>query len=202
MLVKIMKNDIELSERDIFIIWASYHNELIDLKPLINLKEDNTWNRSFVRSLASMIEGVAYRTRQSLITKYERKEISLTLEELIVLREKSIELDNQGSVLEKDKFYTFEKMFRFTFKTFAQKHNNASLFDNEFARLKETIIIRNRITHPKISADVFVSGEDVQIATSAFDWFHKFAINMFDGNLLMKKNDNAFSPVSKENAQF
>lgn len=175
---------------DLAFIWGSYHNELVDLRNLILSKnQPSFWNRSFVRSLMSMVEGINYRVRQALITKHETGEIKLTSEELITLKEIKVDIDNNGDIKMSPLFFSFSKLFKFTYKTYTKYHSKEGIYSKEisshyFRTLCEVSKIRNRVTHPKEKYDVVVYNHEVEKAFEAFDWFHKFAIKIFDGDLI------------------
>jgi len=46
-----------------------------------------------------------------------------------------------------------------------------------WANLKQTIQLRNRITHPKAVTDLTVSAEDITRARSAFFWFSELMVS-------------------------
>ncbi len=167
----------------------SYHNELNYLRKLVSFEVDNNWNRAFVRSLASMIEGISYSVRQHLLKNYENNIIELSAEEIILLKEKTIDLKDNGDVKMKDRFYGFKPMFNFTYKLYAQKNHKNLLsidvtYDESVKQLLEVIKVRNRITHPKSGKDVFVSGAETRLADEVFTWYHSFLFELFDGDIL------------------
>lgn len=194
-----MKNYLKCSDHDIFFIMKSYRFELIELQKLIDVNKENIWNRVFVRTLITLIEGVSYRTRQNLINKVELGELNLLPEELIILKEKSIELSKDGTLREKDKYFPFEQMFRFTFNAYARSNDKLDLFtkelsDHGFRALKEAVIIRNRTTHPKNAKDIYVNGKEVEQALIAYEWFLSLQLKCLMETYSMNGNKNKTSP--------
>lgn len=190
-----MKKRYQHNDRDIAVIWGSYHNELVDLQKLISFKEANTWNRNYIRTFVSLVEGISYRVRQNLLEKGTQNLITLDIEEIIILKEKLVELNNKGIIKIRDKFFPFESMFLFTFKIYARVHKKENLLKNElskigYSKLKNVVEIRNRITHPKAKMDVDVSGHEVKLADDAFEWFHNFGLEMFKDDILVEIKEN------------
>lgn len=170
-------------------LWGSFHNEQVRLLPLIDKKQSNESNRTYVRSFFSMVEGITYRTRQILLERYKSKILDLAPEQLIVLSEISIELKENGSIRKRQKFYDLRSMMLFTYKTYCELYDKLNIYkkylsDSRFNDFNESIKMRNRITHPKTGKDVFITGEDVQKVISAGDWFHEFTFAIFIKDLI------------------
>ena len=184
-----MSNNKKSKNFELGAIWMSYHNELNYLRKLVSYEVDNNWNRTFVRTLVSMIEGISYQVRQHLLKKYEDNLIELSAEEIILLKEKTVEIKNNGEIRLKDRFYAFEPIFNFTYKLYAQKHQKDLLstdasYNESVKQLLEVIKVRNRITHPKNGKDVFVLGAETRLADETFSWYHNFVFELFDGDIL------------------
>jgi hypothetical protein len=80
-------------------------------------------------------------------------------------------------------------MLLFTYKTYCELYDKLNIYkiflsDNRFNDFKESIKMRNRITHPKSGKDVFITGNDIQMVISAGDWYHEFTVEIFSGDLL------------------
>jgi hypothetical protein len=175
-------------------LWIPFHNEQVRLLSKINKSKSCEENRTFARSLFSMIEGISYWLRQILLERNLRKEIVLLPEETIILSEVSLNIDQNGKIKKNEIFFYFESLFKFTFKTYCKYYEKTEIYDkylsdNRFSHFKESIKIRNRISHPKSGKDVFVNGEDVIKIDSAHEWFHEFVINVFKGDIIIEKQN-------------
>lgn len=146
-------------------------------------------SRQYVRTFFSLVEGVSFRTRQRLLVLHEVKSIVLTEREQHILSEKSVDIGNNGEIVIKDKFYGFEKLFKFTFKTYAKHFRKEEEYGREiissgYKKLIKVQKIRNRITHLKNAESIIVSEDELKDAMEAFKWFQKFIIIFLVGDLL------------------
>ena len=115
--------------------------------------------------------------------------IQLSPEEFIALSEIEVQIDSNGELKTKEKFGKFENLFNFTFKLYSKLYDKSLLFESlksqkSYDDFKKSITIRNRITHPKNSYDVFVNGEDYKKVKSAGDWFHAAMIALLKDDML------------------
>jgi hypothetical protein len=173
-------------------LWMSFHNEQCRLLPFIDKTKSNEYNRTYLRAFFSMIEGITYRTRQILLERQKDNKINLSPEQIIALSEISIELENNGKIKKRQRFYEFRSIMLFTYKTYCECLNKTDIYnrflsDIRYNDFKESIKIRNFITHPKSGKDVFVNGIDIQTIMSAGDWYHEFSIEIFIGDLLKQQ---------------
>ena len=173
-------------------LWMSFHNELVKLLPSLVKTNSSDSNRSYLRSFFSMVEGITYRTRQILLGRQAENVIRLSLDQLIVLSEISIDIDPNGNLHKRTKFYDLKSMMLFTYKTYCECSNKTELFnkyisDTRYMSFIESIKMRNRITHPKTLTDVFIKGDDIQIVLTSHDWFYEFTSEIFMGDLLQEK---------------
>jgi len=180
------------NDTELFWLWGSFRNELAKLIPLIDKNKGNDYNRVYVRSLFSMIEGISYRMRQILLQRHHENKISLSIEQIIALSEISIEINDNGTLKEKQKNYRFENLFRLTYKTYCDSYNKSKILDiyiseDRYDLFKKALTIRNRVTHPKNVEDVFISGSDIMLFESVFKWFEDFIFDILEGDLLIKK---------------
>jgi len=139
-----------------------------------------------------MVEGITFRIRQILLERYKEGNIDLLAEQIIVLSEISVELKNNGSIKKRQKYFDFKSMVLFTYKTYCGLYNKLKIYekyisDSKYIDFNESIKMRNRITHPKSGADVFISGEDILKVISAGEWFHEFTFAIFINDLISQE---------------
>jgi hypothetical protein len=179
------------NDTELFWLWGSFRNELDTLQPLIDKNKSNDYNRVYARSLFSMIEGISYRIRQILIQRHHEKKISLSIDQFIALSEYSIEINYNGTLKKNQKYYHFENLFRFTYKTYCENYNKSDILDryisdDRYNLFKKALKIRNRVTHPKNGTDVFISGSEIILFESVWKWFEEFIFDVLEGDLLTK----------------
>jgi hypothetical protein len=179
------------NDTELFWLWGSFRNELDTLQPLIDKNKCNDYNRVYARSLFSMIEGISYRIRQILIQRHHEKKISLSIDQFIALSEYSIEINYNGTLKKNQKYYHFENLFRFTYKTYCENYNKSDILDryisdDRYNLFKKALKIRNRVTHPKNGTDVFISGSEIILFESVWKWFEEFIFDVLEGDLLTK----------------
>jgi hypothetical protein len=184
------KNHFVLTDNELFLVWAPQHNDLVFFKQQIDLHNHEGSKRAYVRCLFSMIEGILFRIRQILVEN-NLKTNFLNPEQIIILKQISLELDDKGKIKTKDKFYEFNKMFRFTLEIFCKINNKHDVFmefiaDHKYQDFKNSIYIRNKLTHPKLGQDIFVTDNELAIVFSAGDWFHALIIELFKETLFEK----------------
>lgn len=180
-------NDFELGW-----IWGPFKNELVKLLPLIDKTKSNDSNRTYLRSLFSMIQGIAYRTRQILLERHKGNIINLEIEQIIGLSEISIEIKDNGTIKTRPKVYDFKNMLLFTYKIYCERYNKTDIYmrflsDPRYSDFLESIKMRNRIAHPKSGKDVFINGDDIQKILSAGDWYEEFTFELFMGDLITEE---------------
>jgi hypothetical protein len=185
-MIKYKHKDFEL-----YGLWQSFGNELVKLSPLIDRKNSNDYNRVYVRSLFSMIEGISYRLRQILLQRHIENELSFTINQIIALSDISIEIDQNGTLKERPKKYGFENLFRFTYKTYCESYKKSEILhsyisDHRYDSFKKAVDIRHRITHPKTGKDVFISGPEIILIESVHKWFEDFIFEILEGDLLIR----------------
>jgi hypothetical protein len=173
-------------------LWGTFHNELVRLLPLIDKTKSNESNRTYVRSFFSMVEGITYRTRQMLLNRYTEKKVNLTPEQIIVLSECSVDLEENGNIHKRVKYYDIRGMTLFTYKTYGELYNKVEIYrrflsDHRFNEFILAIKMRNRITHPKSGRDVYINGKDIQTVISAGDWFHDFTFQLLMGDIIYQE---------------
>lgn len=178
--------EFKCKDHELFWLWGSFRNELAELYKFISKKNANNLNRVFVRSLFSMVEGVSYRIRQILLQRYNSGEIKLTDKQVIVLSEKK---ESEKKNIWR-RYNSFEGMFKYTFMTYCSLYKKGNIYNKFISNQKfQSFItangVRNRITHPKTSNDVFVSGADMNIIDEGYEWFNDFVIEAFEGDLLV-----------------
>lgn len=140
-------------------------------------REDTPYNRRIVvRVFASAVEGEIYHLKQHCLKRLDSNPAFYTTGEAAVLRESSYYLDKDSAVLARPQFFSTPENFHFVLKAFAKDTlPNLDIREDTagWANFKNAFHIRNRVTHPKIDADLVISDVDLGCIQRAFLWFRK-----------------------------
>jgi hypothetical protein len=147
--------------------------------------------RNAVRATLAFMEGVTFALKQ-LVLAWLSDSLgtlpwrSLTREELgrlALLREESYDLDDKGKVAIRSARLNLSRNLRFAFDAFFEVINKTrSPIDAstpEWNQFRDAIRIRDRLTHPKLHADITVSPEEVLLVNRVYNWFHALFSHAF-----------------------
>jgi hypothetical protein len=180
----------------LFLVWITLRNELVRLGEKIKLEKDKfELKRNYIITFFSLVEAISYKTRQILLNKHDLKAIILSDEEIYLLNEKSIEIDSKGSIKIKERYFNFESIFKFTYRTYSKHLKKGSIYnhlisDYGYNYFKEALMIRNRIAHPKGPESILVSKVEFENVEKAYDWYNNFITKILEGDVLKKENEN------------
>lgn len=137
----------------------------------------DTNRRGLVRTLIAAVEGLTWIYREHVTGIAETME-ALTDQERQVLAEAAYFVSEDGKISMQRRSISVTAMIRFITRIAARAApgNEPDFGDEGWANLKQTFEIRNRITHPKVEADLEISSDDVSRALSAFFWFSELVI--------------------------
>ncbi len=151
---------------------------------LIALMQNNNQvhRRSFVRAVFAAIEGFVSVMKADVIEKSYAGRFTLTRAERAVLLEETYDVTDSGQARLRPFFVPTSKNVRFVFSVFARVHGVSAGPDYSgegWRSLRKALEVRNRITHPKASPDLFVSNSDIKLTEQAYEWFldATFALN-------------------------
>lgn len=190
----------EVNDINLGFMWGKMHNELVRLSEQIRQEDDKSeLKRYYIRTFFSMVEAISYSTRQILLDKHIKNQIELSSEETYILKEKSIGIDPNGNIKSLDRYFSFESLFKFTYKTYSRHQDKESMYkslmsDSRYNCFKKALEIRNRITHPKRPESILISKSEFDKLCKAHDWFHNFIIEILEGDLLIKDTPEDLVP--------
>jgi hypothetical protein len=131
--------------------------------------------RDVVRTIVAAIEGITWVYREHV------QEIGVTLEASnslydLAFSEKTYSISERGDLKMRPNFVPTISMIRLITNRAKQlcPQLNIDFSVSGWADLQKTILIRNRITHPKASSDLKISEIEIQTARSGFFWFISF----------------------------
>ena len=116
-------------------------------------KEDvQFWRRALVRAVFSLMEGVVHRMKQIALAYYKKRRVNFSASEIMILSDKSYELDRQGKIAEKRLKASLTGNIRLAFSMFARVHHSTYdlRVDNAaWEAFLKSIEVRDRLMHPK-----------------------------------------------------
>ncbi|QIF02769.1 hypothetical protein [Roseimicrobium sp. ORNL1] len=145
---------------------------------LQQLREGDTQfaRRSFVRCFMAQVEGVTFVSKQVLKYVSHLKGFTLSAEELMFIDETTPKVKDSGGLGTENAKISTKTNIRFLTELQRKYLGIAApnwASDEGWSRLLETIIVRDRITHPKDSGRLEVSALEVKNAITAVHWFER-----------------------------
>lgn len=137
--------------------------------------DDDFEARQFIRTAFAYIEGATFVIKIEASYNSEEKGFELSLQQQSLIFEIDFDLNDKGDVIERPSKIPLTKNIRFAFSVFAQANGIKSTLDISaewWAKLKESIKVRNRLMHPRYPVDLDVSPQEVIAmikAKSGFD---------------------------------
>nr|CAS03029.1 putative integron gene cassette protein [uncultured bacterium] len=98
--------------------------------------------------------------------------------------DKSYELKSNGQVKEQTKYLRLPENIRFTFAVLSKYFKidfSLGIGTSNWDKFLAAQEIRNRITHPKTSAEFSISDEEIAICRDVSSWFNDLIIDFFNG---------------------
>jgi hypothetical protein len=126
--------------------------------------------RLFVRSVFSFIEAAVFRIKTGALFWDTSK---LLPYEIALINEEDYELDDTGTVKTRRARLRFSGNFRFAFAVAAKAAGVTYQLDvggDGWRALRDSVKVRDRLMHPKRSADLVVTDAEVREAMEAFRW--------------------------------
>ena len=139
-------------------------------------QDSQFWRRTFIRSVFALIEGFTYSLKQVALQAAKRFHIELSKSEIALLLEESYEVNDKGLAETKKDYIQLPKNIKFAFNMYSRAYElnyKLKIDDSGWESFKESLKVRNRLTHPKSTGDVLVSDQDMSYAESAAIWFVK-----------------------------
>lgn len=144
-----------------------------DLDELIDPvnKDHQGARRAFIRGMFALFEAMTYRMKANALAFGSAK---LEPSEVLLLEEREFSLEDNGNLKQRSPKLRTLPNLRFTFAMLvkASEIDWAPSYDGPgWAAVKESILTRDRLTHPRTLADVTVSDGQMVSASKALMWF-------------------------------
>lgn len=154
----------DVLHRDIESLLAAYRHDWIS-QPL---------RRLFVRACWSMIEGEVFCMKQFTLRACELGGKSLSAEEYVFLSEIRVVVGASGGAKLKHVHVDTLSNLKQTLKIATSKFEldwNPNFGTQSWEKLRRSLELRDRITHPKIADELTISDNELDIHKDAFAWF-------------------------------
>jgi hypothetical protein len=144
--------------------------------------DDPYRRRAFVRATLAFLEGTGSAMKRLALAMHEAGQAEFSPAELAILREETYELSDRGEPKTRVmKIRTLENV-RFAVRSFAHAHQlDASLrVDGAgWQAVQQAIRIRDRLVHPRVSTDLTVTDDEIEIVNAAGKWFQDAVMELF-----------------------
>ena len=127
-------------------------------------------SRQLIRSTFAYIEGAMFVLKIEATFNAEEKGVELTNQQQQFIFEIDFNLNDKGEVFEYAARISLTKNIRFAFAVFAEANKLENTLDTGsdwWSKLKSSIKVRDRLTHPRFPADLDVSPKEVIEAITA-----------------------------------
>jgi len=172
-------------------LWFSAIQELEAVQTFLdgNKINEQFYRRLFIRNVFSIIETYLYITKELVKIKLDIDGFGknqTSWEEVSILHEKRAVLNKTGKIETKDEFQSFIPTLRFSLTIFANVFNSKlpDFGNHNFEKLIHLSKRRNDITHPKSSADLIITSQEISDTVHMFAWFMKAHKDISDGDFL------------------
>jgi hypothetical protein len=129
-------------------------------------------HRTLLRTHFALIEGMTYCFRQVALAAAKYGLFSPA--EIALLKEENYHLNKKGQVATRNNWQQLLPSIIFSMRCYGRVHGapfEPDIGDNGWACMHQYKKLRDRLTHPKSSADLQLSDRDLEIAMKAATWF-------------------------------
>ena len=126
--------------------------------------------RQFIRATLAYIEGVTFSVKVASVKRCRDSGIEVTDFERYLAIEVDGNLNDRGEVVERSAKLRLAQNVRFAFRLFEKASGQPLPFDPSdewWSCLKNTIRVRDRLTHPRMPEDIDVSANEILDALKA-----------------------------------
>ncbi len=141
---------------------------------MIKNNDKQFWRRTLVRSLFACIEGINHRMKFIDLELAGINSVKLSPADHALLIEESYELDDKGYAIPKKNKIRIAENLLFTLRITASLCKASFLIDKSkdyWWCFKESLKIRNRITHPKSLEDLVISDTELKVIVKTAKWY-------------------------------
>jgi hypothetical protein len=126
--------------------------------------------RQLIRAILAYVEGVTFSVKVRAVAQCLESGIGVSDHERYLAAEIDADVDDKGNVVERPAKLRLASNIRFAFQLLERATQGAFKFDASspwWAALRNTIKVRDRLTHPRLPQDIDVSGGEIVTALEA-----------------------------------
>jgi len=143
---------------------------------------------SFIETICYIWKNIAYLKDKRDIVLGRRGDSNLSDGEISIILEEAYYLGENGEIQIRQIHVEPKKNLQFALKVFAKTHGFK--YEHIFNKIGwdaycEGLKIRNRLTHPKSDADLFITEEEHELSHQVFEWFFGIVINLGTDKLVI-----------------
>lgn len=130
--------------------------------------------RAYVRAAFALVEGNLNLMADLVLRSHHRGEVTLSQQDLEMLQQTRETTDEGGFTVVRVKFVPICDRIAPVFNLFARVFGKTFRTDKStksWRAFVDTVVIRNRITHPKNARSFEISGSDLNVVESAREWY-------------------------------
>ena len=200
-------NDYGEVSKDFDKLIESLNDDIKILSRFIKKDSGQVWRRAYIKTIFSSIESIIFFMKRFIKVIQKNDDLSLSETQQKKLNEYYVIKTIHGKSRKNNYRLSFLDNVVFTIELFAYSNYIFMSIDKKckgWKCLESSIKIRNRITHPKCSSDIFIDDPEINKVYQAYKWFYKTVIALFydSSKTLMAQVDgleNAFSNTKESN---
>jgi len=139
----------------------------------IQSNDNHMYRRAYVRSVFAFIEGILHRMKRTA-GHLGWPLGNLSIAEMVMIDGTVFDINDKGEVDHKPVFIKFLNNVKFSFRVYSKSIGASfelSLGGDGWQKLRDAVKVRDRLMHPKGTADLNVTDIEVKATKMAFDWF-------------------------------
>ena len=151
--------------------------DTVEVESLLKDMDSQCARRMYIRSLFSLYEGTIWLIKQTCLNascEVCRKVRHPDKEGL--LKDENYEVDANGDIKTRPRFTPLASNLRFAFMTFSDLFGvdiDLETGSHHWKNFKDSIGVRNRITHPRSAEDLLISDEEFAKCQDSSYWFNR-----------------------------
>jgi len=156
------------------ILWKEMRAEVYETQAWAQAEpESDIRKRVFIRSMAAFCESCINSLSEAVVTAAS----DLSAAEYAILCETQFDLDDNGVIRERNRFYSAISRWRLLVRLMERRvgtsHWQVKFTDDGFNNFRKLFEIRNRIMHPKATNSMRIELDEIEACVSGYRWFVK-----------------------------
>ena len=137
--------------------------------------------RNLIRAVIAYIEAVTFSVKVHSVDKCMKAGIKISDHERYLAVEIDSALNDKGEIRERPSKIRLASNVRFAFNLYEKASGEKIKFDPSdewWSCFKETIRVRDRLTHPRLPEDIDISGKEIANAMKAWTGYEKVLLDI------------------------